>query len=252
MKTLKLSRSDVTRGALILVNPSHPLQEDRKENELLPLRSVATPILLERQAAKMLAKVMSFLDCGEQITLVSGYRNRREQQTIYEDTLREQGEDFTNKYVAIPGCSEHQTGLAIDLAENKNDIDLICPDFPYTGVCGQFRELAAQYGFIERYPAERESITHIAHEPWHFRYVGYPHSEIMKEKMLTLEEYTDYLKQFPYHDTHFTFTQKGHCFEIFYVLILPDMVSVIEIPDATPYQISGNNDGGVLVTLWRA
>ncbi|HWQ78566.1 MAG TPA: D-alanyl-D-alanine carboxypeptidase family protein, partial [Anaerovoracaceae bacterium] len=62
----------------------------------------------------------------------------------------------------------------------------------------KLREFSVQYGFIERYPAGRERVTHIAHEPWHFRYVGYPHSELMTEKALTLEEYTDYLRQFPH------------------------------------------------------
>ena len=81
---------------------------------------------------------------------------------------------------------------------NKNDIDFICPDFPYEGVCQRFRKEVVKYGFIERYPEGKENITKIAPEPWHFRYVGFPHSEIMRDKNLALEEYVDYIRGFVY------------------------------------------------------
>ena len=84
----------------------------------------------------------------------------------------ENGEEFTNQFVARPGHSEHQTGLAIDLGLKQPDIDFLRPYFPYKGICQTFRELSTDYGFIERYPAGKEAITGIAHEPWHFRYVG--------------------------------------------------------------------------------
>ena len=60
---------------------------------------------------------------------------------------------------------------------------------PYEGICQRFRELAPLYGFIERYPANKEAVTGIAHEPWHFRYVGRPHAQRMTDLGLTLEEY---------------------------------------------------------------
>jgi D-alanyl-D-alanine dipeptidase/carboxypeptidase len=291
MKTLRFGPKDISKGNLILVNPSHPLKDDRQKDSLVsvdrcfrycryesgvergdpsvsvgtgtsssirlerqaakPVGTHALSILLERQTAKMLSEITLHLGCGRSIVPVSGYRTLREQQTIYADSLREHGEDFTGKYVAIPGCSEHQTGLAIDLAENRDAIDFIRPDFPYTGICGRFRELSVQYGFIERYPAGRERITHIACEPWHFRYVGYPHSEWIKERNLTLEEYTGYLKQFPYRGAHLRFQRNRHHFEIFYVPVPQDRERTVEIPDGVPYQVSGNNEDGVVVTLWR-
>ncbi len=251
MRTLTLHSNDIGRGSLILVNPSHPKRcEGEKEN----LRVVCPGypgILLERQAVNMLAQAMTAADCGKQIIPVSGYRTEKEQQTLYSDSLRENGRSFTQKFVALPGCSEHQTGLAIDLAENTPDIDFICPHFPYTGVCQTFREESVKYGFIERYPAGREHLTHIAHEPWHFRYVGYPHSELMREKELTLEEYMDYIKGFPYNGIHLQFYSAKRNFEIYYVPILPDGPADIKIPDKTNYQISGNNVDGFVVTLWR-
>lgn len=111
--------------------------------------------------------------------------------------MAESGEAFTRQYVALPGCSEHQTGLAIDLGRASEHIDFIRPDFPTDGVCGAFRRLAARYGFIERYPRGREAVTGIAHEPWHFRYVGAPHALLLTENGLCLEEYPDFLRAGP-------------------------------------------------------
>lgn len=92
---------------------------------------------------------------------------------------------------ALPACSEHETGLAIDLAANAQDIDFICPEFPRSGICQKFREAAPYYGFVERYAKEKEPVTGISGEPWHFRYVGTPHSEIMARKGMCLEEYVE-------------------------------------------------------------
>jgi D-alanyl-D-alanine dipeptidase/carboxypeptidase len=251
MKTLRFHFADISKGHLILVNSSHSLKSDAPENQLVPVSPDFLHILLEQQAAKMLVEVMAFLGCEREIVPVSGYRTMREQQEIYANSLWENGEDFTKQYVAIPGCSEHQTGLAIDLSENGDAIDFIRSDFPYTGICGRFRELSVQYGFIERYPAGREQITRIAHEPWHFRYVGYPHSEAMKEKAFTLEEYTDYLKQFPYGNRHLYFKSHWRDFEIFYTPVQENKDAIAEIPDDIPYQASGNNEDGVVITLWK-
>ena len=251
MRTLQFTKADISKGHLMLVNPSHPLKNDIPENQLVPVRPGAAQILLERQTAKMLLEVIAHLGCEREIVPISGYRTMREQQEIHAGSLHEHGEDFTKKYIAIPGCSEHQTGLAIDLAENRDVVDLIRPNFPLGGICGRFRELSIQYGFIERYPTGREQITRIAHEPWHFRYVGVPHSEIMKERALTLEEYTDYLKQFPYQGDCLRFKRNQRDFEIFYVPIQDNKKAITEIPDNIPYQASGNNEDGVVVTLWK-
>lgn len=60
----------------------------------------------------------------------------REQTRLFDESLRRNGREFTHQFVAFPNCSEHQTGLAIDLAENKPNIDLIRPDFPYATELG--------------------------------------------------------------------------------------------------------------------
>lgn len=243
MRTLDIQAADVHNGSLILVNDSLPIKNEPDKQSLSPLDGV----LLERQAANMLNAALGAADGAGNIVPVSGFRTLREQRGIYADSLRDNGSDFTGKYVALPGCSEHQTGLAVDLAENREDIDFLRPDFPYGGVCGRFRNIAAEYGFIERYPARREHITHIAHEPWHFRYVGYPHSCIMSGRGDTLEEYTEYVKRFRYGREHLKLSLGGRRFEIFFV---PLGAGDAEISVSGPCQLSGNNDDGVVVTLW--
>ena len=140
MKTLYFTKSDVQKGYLILVNPSHPLKTGIPEENLSPVSPDSDCVLLERQASKMLAKAAASVDCQAQVKPVSGFRTLKEQQGIYLESLIENGEAFTRKYVAIPGCSEHQTGLAIDLAAGGREIDFIRPDFPYTGIYGRFRK----------------------------------------------------------------------------------------------------------------
>jgi D-alanyl-D-alanine dipeptidase/carboxypeptidase len=249
MKTLRLRPESIHQGSLILVNAGWSLKEEPKDGMFVPVEYNNDAVLMDRQAARILTKILSVIECSREIAVVSGYRTMSEQQRIYDASLLENGIEFTRKYVALPGCSEHQTGLAVDLAENSDDIDSIRPHFPYFGVCQQFREKAVEYGFIERYPAGKEHITQIAHEPWHFRFVGYPHSKIMTCAELTLEEYTDYLRQFAYHKKRLKFSENGLRWEIGF--LQPESAIEFEIPQHMAYQLSGNNVDGVVVTLWE-
>lgn len=174
---------------LMLINrASAPVEHAKNERERLsPVGG--TDVLLERQAAHALEQLMERIDGWQYIVPVSGWRSGAEQKQIWEDSLRENGMEFTRTYVALPGHSEHESGLAIDLGLKKDEIDFIRPDFPYDGICGAFRALAPDYGFIERYPKGKEAVTGIGHEPWHFRYIGTKHARILTEAGMTLEEY---------------------------------------------------------------
>ncbi len=175
-------------NSLILVNQQQAYSSDEVQ-DLISVHKDYPHILMEREAAQALALIMEQIDGWRYIVPVSGWRFLKEQQIIYEESLRDNGSKFTEQFVALPGHSEHQTGLAIDLGLRQQEIDFIRPAFPYEGICQCFRELAPAFGFIERYPAGREAITGIAHEPWRFRYTGTPHAEYMTRWNLTLEEY---------------------------------------------------------------
>ncbi|KKX55376.1 MULTISPECIES: M15 family metallopeptidase [Brevibacillus] len=251
MNTLILEQANMHKGSLILINRMHPVFEEPAEDMLIPADHRHPDILLERRAAAMYAALIHSLDGGERIVPVSGYRTKKEQETIYTESMRENGEEFTRKYVAYPNHSEHQTGLAIDVGEQKEEIDFIRPDFPYTGICQEFRLKAARYGFIERYPQGKEAITGIAHEPWHFRYVGYPHAELIRKHQFTLEEYTEFVKSFPYGGEHLLFEADGQTAEIFYVHALSSPTVRIDIPSGARCEVSGNNVDGFVATVWR-
>ena len=168
MNKIELVRGDLYRGSLVLVNAGHPLRhENNRIEKLTPVDARFPDILLRTDAADALKMILKKIGAGSSIVPVSGCRSAEEQTAIYNNSLRENGKEFTKKYVAMPGRSEHQTGLAIDLGLNKKKIDFIRPDFPYDGICGEFRKAAPDYGFIERYAGEKEEITGIAHEPWH-------------------------------------------------------------------------------------
>lgn len=253
METVTLQRKDVHSGSLILVNARFPLINYNCDDSssFIPANIRYPHILMERGAATVLSHIISSIKCENKIIPVSGYRSSHEQSQIYSHSLKDNGEEFTKKYVALPSQSEHQTGLAIDLGLNQEKIDFICPDFPYDGICGEFRKKAVKYGFIERYQRGKEAVTGIAHEPWHFRYVGYPHSEIINEQELSLEEYIEAVKKFSYDGTHIKTQRNGKLIEIFYVPVLSYDKVEIDLPHCTIYQISGNNVDGFIVTLWR-
>jgi D-alanyl-D-alanine dipeptidase/carboxypeptidase len=250
-KLLLLKHSDVYRGPLILVNASHPIQAGGFPGQ----KGLESPaerqpdIRLETRAAALLHELIRAAGGEAEICLVSGYRTREEQIRIWEDAWKEHGETYTRKFVALPDCSEHQTGLAVDVAKRADCIDFICPEFPNEGACAEFRRLAARYGFIERYPEEKQRITGIGCEPWHFRYVGYPHAAIIKECGLCLEEYTDFLRSCP-RENPFIWRDSHRSFEIFYVPA-SDRFTQVSVPESAAVQVSGNNADGFIVTVWR-
>lgn len=153
--------------------------------------------------------------------------------------------------MALPGHSEHQTGLAVDLGLRSETIDFLRPDFPYEGICQKFREQASFRGFIQRYPQGKENITGIAHEPWHFRYVGEPHGEIMAAKHLSLEEYHPFLRQFPTGKRYYLYQGKGLRAYLSYQRANPSGPTLWRPrQDTLYYSVSGDNQEGFLFTEW--
>ena len=231
-------------GPLLLVNAGHPLSFSETP-DLVCADSRWPEVQLERQAAGQLRACIRSVKGENAIVPVSGWRSLDQQQAIWDDTMRKEGEAFTRQYVARPGCSEHQTGLAIDLGEDVPDLDFIRPSFPDSGACGAFRRAAARYGFLQRYCREKEALTGIAAEPWHFRYVGAPHAQLMEEHGLCLEEYVPFLEVSP----RLCRLGNGRTAR---VSRLPCPSAVLELePPAGCWQLSGDNCGGFILTVWE-
>lgn len=243
MRTVLLSQAQIFRGPLVLVNRAHPLR-DTAPGALTAVDALHPHILLENRARQLLSACIQKAGGMREIVPVSGWRSQTDQQKIWDDSMAENGENFTRQYVALPGCSEHQTGLAIDLGKAAGTIDFIRPAFPYDGICGKFRRLAARYGFIERYQRGKEELTGISPEPWHFRFVGAPHAQLMEEHGLCLEEYRDFLRQSP----RSVSLENGSMVQVFHVTATGERTEV-ELPEGC-CQVSGDNVDGFIITLW--
>lgn len=173
MRTVSIPREQIFQGPLVLVNRAHPLHE-KEQSALTSVDPHHPDILLESRARQLLSACIQ--KAGGQREDRAGVRLAEPAGTAA-DLGRLHGGAWGDIYppvCGLPGCSEHQTGLAIDLGKAAGYIDFIRPAFPYDGVCGRFRRLAARYGFIERYQRGKEEVTGISAEPWHFRYVGRP------------------------------------------------------------------------------
>lgn len=250
MNTVLIPNQKIYEGDLILVSPNYRYRS-KCYTDLAVVADHGVSIQMHRPAARMLAMLINKLQSWDCIVPVSGWRSMKEQQKIWDDTLYEHGPAFTKKYVAVPGHSEHQTGLAIDLGRKQNHIDFICPEFPYSGVFSTFRAQAAHYGFIERYPAGKENITGIGHEPWHFRYVGIPHAEIIRNQNMVLEEYIALIKNYPHGSQPYLYHKDGIDIAISYAQANISGWTELAIPTKNPYAISGNNTDGFIITEWR-
>jgi len=240
VRKIVLKKEDVETGDLVLINQKHTLKS--KINNLVFFDEKYKNIKLNDNANYALHLILDNINAKNEIVPVSGYRTLGEQKNIYNTSLKENGRDYTQKYVALPNASEHQTGLAIDLALNEDDIDFICPKFPHYGICQSFRNIAPKYGFIERYKGEKEAVTKISNEEWHFRYVGYPHSKIITEKDICLEEYIDFLKDYIYPNNPLVYKE----YKIFFIPY-KDENFILELKEN--YTVSGNNVDGFILTI---
>lgn len=185
---------------LTLVNKQNELPDGWEDKIQLDTvkNSLGEELQIEHQTYEQYKKLReALLEQDVQIELDSVYRSVKEQQEIWDEWSADPdlGEDYCRQYLAVPGYSEHHTGLAVDIFVMKGDKQIRDNDEMIADVedFAKVHALLPEYGFILRYPVGKDNITGYAYEPWHLRYVGNP--KIAKEitdKGLTLE---DYLKE---------------------------------------------------------
>ena len=125
---------------------------------------------------------------GYEIFIDSSYRSYEYQERVFSSVTREKGLEHATKYVAPPGGSEHQTGLAFDVIFRRNN-EMIEEQKETDPEIIWLFENSYKYGFILRYPKGKEEITGFNFEPWHFRFVGLELARELKQNNQTLEEY---------------------------------------------------------------
>lgn len=127
---------------------------------------------------------------GVNLLGVSAYRSHATQAALFNHYVNQDGYEAARKYSAVPGTSEHETGLAIDVT--GGDGKCAAEDcFGGTDEAVWLEDHAAEYGFIIRYPKGKDDITGYQYEPWHLRYVGKTIAKEIMERGITLEEYVD-------------------------------------------------------------
>jgi len=185
-------------GLLWLVNPDHPLEASYRPQNLIyvngyPLRPEAAEAFMTMWEDMKAAGIKG-------LRMQSAYRPYRYQQALFDDKVKnwqglghkeEVAQVLAARSVAMPGASEHQTGLAVDVSINGQ----LNVHFGSTEAGVWLANNAGRYGFITRYPKEKIHITRIIYEPWHLRYVGVPHAQYMQEQNMCMEEYLDFLKE---------------------------------------------------------
>lgn len=167
----------------------------------------------------------------------AAYRTHEEQQAI----LEAKGDEIA----ALPGYSEHHSGYAFDVAVHSGGKYSAISD---TGHYTWLPENCKKYGFIRRYPEGKTEITGIVFEPWHYRYVGVPHSYYIMENAITLEEYTKLIKSYTLMGEHLFVEAGDKSYEIYYVPAAEETTEIY-VPNDRPYTVSGNNVDGFVVTV---
>ena len=167
----------------MLINKTHPLPENFRPDGLIDLFSLENrhffllpkQMLLEAEAALALNRMCEEAAREESLDYLvySAWRSHEEQAALYSDEQ--------SSFVAAPGCSEHESGLAIDIETDGQE------EKPQ--LLEWLHENSWRFGYILRYPKGQEHITGIPYEPWHFRYVGEELAALLHEKGWTLEEY---------------------------------------------------------------
>lgn len=179
---------------LLLVNKTHPLDENYKPDDLSPIKYYASDRsadsrYMRQEAADHFHQLVEAAKAeGHEIVMTTAYRSYGFQSILYNNYVQKHGEEAANKFSAKPGQSEHQTGLCTDVSSPSVNYQLTT-DYGEAPEGKWLAEHAHEFGFIIRFPQGKEDITGYQYEPWHIRYVGQPAADEIYEKGITLEEY---------------------------------------------------------------
>ena len=200
--------ADMEPELVCMVNKSMFLDEDFTPKNLVKMKSlkldkqgnntnggvrqVDGTWQLRKECAEALAELCDAARAeGHELYLKSGYRSYYKQAVMYENRVKKYGYD--DGWVTKPGASDHQTGLGCDVVPKKWTDRGMNEDMAKEPETQWMAENCARFGFILRYPSDKEDITEINYEPWHLRYVGIPVANYIMDNGLCLEEFYDQL-----------------------------------------------------------
>ena len=181
--------SNLNDNNLILVNKFYHLKEDYVPNDLVTLSGQYNKGANNKMRKDAALAFMEMVDAAKLDNIIlynmSAYRDYNYQVNLYNKYIQRDGKEAADKYSARPGYSEHQSGLC-------SDLNNISDSFDGTDEAIWLKNNAYKYGFILRFPKDKEDITGYKYEPWHYRYVGKDAAKIIYDDDITLEEYYAY------------------------------------------------------------
>ena len=196
----KAFRSDDWR--LVLVNKQHPIPDDYE----LKLGSIKTSRGSMKCDRRIIADLEKMIEDarkdGINLVICSPYRPSTRQKYLFNKKVKvyvKSGNSYMDSYylsaqaVNIPGSSEHEIGLALDIVSDR--YSGLNEGFVDTDAGKWLAKHCMEYGFVLRYPKGKESITGIEYEPWHFRYVGKEAAEYMSSENICLEEFKEQIRE---------------------------------------------------------
>lgn len=242
-------------GYLRLVNRDNLLSENYEPTDLININTLKTIIAygnntsLREEAAHALAKM--YKDNNVDYAMSIGSRTFDQQNQIFNQKVsenmsvgktEEQARDDASMVVAIPGSSEHQLGLGVDFA------------IPGGFLIGEFKNSTSgkwlsdnsyKYGFVSRYTKEQSTINNIIFEPWHFRYIGLPHSEILYKEGIVFDTYIKILRE---EKVKYYKNEKNEDYIIWLLsgLLRPEKM---EFNTSNGIGVSSDNGEGIILTM---
>ncbi len=171
----------------MLVNKHWMLDESFKPDDLIEIKlPYASEKGMKASKVAINAFIQMYQDAkkeGYGLVINSSYRSYQDQEEIVDTYRSLYGDSYVEKYVALPGYSEHQTGLAFDIGSTEKNVFAESKEYDW------MLKNAYRYGFIHRFTKSQEEITGFRSEPWHYRYVGKKIAKYIQEHQITLEEY---------------------------------------------------------------
>mgnify|MGYP000923950985 CR=1 FL=1 len=187
----EIKSTDITKGTHALVNKYYGLNKEFKPNDLVnvPLQYAYSENKLSKEANNNFIKMIKDgKENGFNIIARVSFRDYNSQDASYKRNEKIDGKEKTDKLIARAGHSEHQLGLSIDIALYNKKYDKLENTEEYNWLI----ENCHKYGFILRYPKEKENITGFSFEPWHYRYVGLDIAKYIYDNNVTFDEYYAY------------------------------------------------------------
>lgn len=255
-KPVEIPTADIHKGSTILVNNANAFvfPDDEFVQTMAGVKNDDyyvrdRSVLLRLEVTEKINALMSeyrTLKSKKNVMIYNGYISYETQKGYYDKAIDNHGYDAGSMKQAKPGHSDAHTGYSFDLRMYYNG-----ETSPFLGEdeSSWIIENAHRYGFIVRFPDGSETATGFEASISKLRYVGIPHSMLIRNNDLTLEEYINNIKLYSYDGNHWYCEHDGSTYEVYYAPASSGETTTVYVPTDKEYTISGNNVDGFIITI---